>query len=73
MLDPEDLQTWVETIDQRLTVLEAESAAVYREHIHDAYEVYANMEGLPINTYVERYLDGIIKNIINELRPYDQQ
>ena len=69
MMNPEDLETWIGTIDERVTVLEAESATEYRQRIHDAYEVYANMEGIPITTYSERYLNGIINDMVAELKP----
>ena len=69
MMNPEDLENWVGTLDERLTTLEAESATEYRRRIHEAYEVYANMEGIPMTTYSERYLYDIIKSMVAELKP----
>lgn len=68
-MDPDDLQKWVETIDERLQALEAESATEYRSRIYCAYWIYDSMDQIPINTFSERYLMQVIKDMAKELKP----
>jgi len=42
---------------------------VLARRVHDAYEVYAGMEGVKPVTALERYLVRVIKEMAKELKP----